>query len=198
MAREPAAPQRAAGRNLIKPKTEESSSIPPPMATKQPATGTAPPSALAESGGAAVNVRADRDGGDAAPAGRAAGPAADGDPAVTVGAGVDPWSATPWWDGTFSGPEPVTTGCGSAVPALPRPDPEPPGSAGEVSDDVGSGEGGPPGTQNPPAAAGTCLPGQGSAPAGTAKAKTPAATTDSTARTHRTSRRLHMPSNGTL
>ncbi len=181
----------------MKPKAEESSNIPPPMATKNPATGTVPASFLPESGGAAVNVRADGDGCEAAPAGRAAGPAADGDSADTVGGGVDPWPATPSWGGTLSRPEPVTTGCGSAVPWPPRPSPEPPGSAGEVADAAGSGEGGPPGTQNPPAAAGTCLPGQGSAPAGTAKAKTPAATTASTARTHRTSRRLHMPSNAT-
>jgi hypothetical protein len=182
----------------MKPKTEESSSIPPPMATRHPATGTVPDPAAPVSGGAAVNVRADRDGGDTAPAGRAARPAADGDPTDAMVAGVDPWSAAPSWDGEFSRPEPVTTGCGSAVPAPPRPDPEPAGSAGDVAEDVGSGEGGPPGTQNPPAAAGTCLPGQGSAPAGTAKARTPATTTDSTARTHRTSRRLHMPSNATL
>jgi hypothetical protein len=164
------------------------------MAIRYPATG-AVPAALRESGGAAVNVRADRDGGDYAPA---AGVAADGDPTGVVEAGIDPWSATLPWDGTFFTPEPLTTGCGSAGPWPPRPGPEPAGSAGAVADDVRSGEGGPPGTQNPPAAAGTCLPGQGSAPAGTAKARTLAATTDSTARTQRTSRWLHMPSNATL
>lgn len=159
------------------------------MAIRYPATGTVPASALRESGGAAVNVRTDRDGGDSAPAG---GVAADGDPAGAVGAGIDPW------DGTFFTPEPVTTGRVSAEPALPSTGPGPAGSSGDVAEDVGAGEGGPRETQNPPAAAGTCLSGQGAALAGIAKARTPAATKASIARTQRTSRPLHMPSNATL
>jgi hypothetical protein len=179
----------------MKPKAEESNSIPPPMAIRYPATGTVPASALRESGGAAVNVRADRDGGDSAPAG---GVAADGDPTGAVGAGIDPWPATLPWDGTFSTPEPVTTGRVSAEPALPSTGPGAAGSSGDIAEDVGAGEGGPRETQNPPAAAGTCLSGQGAALAGIAKARTPAATKASTARTQRTSRPLHMPSNATL
>lgn len=174
----------------MKPKAEESSSIPPPMAIKYPATGTDPPSALPESDGAAVNVRADRDAGDDAPAGGVTVPAIDGAAADSAGPGADPWPATLSWDGTFSAPEPGTVSFASAPPPCPRPGLA--GPAGEVSEDVSTGEGGPPETQNPPAAAGTCLSGQGAALADTAKARTPAVTTDSTARTHRTSRPLHM------
>lgn len=175
----------------MKPKAEESRSIPPPMATRYPAKGTPPASALPESGGAAVNVRAERDGcGDAGPAGDVAGFAADGGPADAAGAGADPCPATLSCDGTVSAPE--TAGCAPAGPAPPCSGPGLAGPAGAVAEDVGAGDGGPPETQKPPAAAGTCLSGQGSALAGAAKARKKAATTDSTARMQGTSRPLRM------
>lgn len=74
----------------MKPKTEESSSIPPPMAIRYPATGTVPCSALLERGGAAANVRADRDSGEGVTAGGVARAAAGCAPADVAGVGDDP------------------------------------------------------------------------------------------------------------
>lgn len=176
----------------MKPKAAESRSIPPPMAIRYPARGTVPAAALPESGGAAVNVRAERDGtGDDTLAG-VAKPAADGVPADAEGADADPRVATLSCDGRFSAAEPGTAGWVSAGPDPPWAGPGLAGPAGAVAEAVGAGEGGPPETQKPPAAAGTCLSGQGAALAGAAIPRKKAATTDSTARMQRTSRPLRM------
>jgi hypothetical protein len=184
-----ARPQRAAGRNLMKPKTEESRSIPPPRATRYPAMGAEPAPAVSDSAGAAVKVRAERDGPDAVSAGAAAAVVADGGPADAAGSGTVSWPDGLSWLGGSPALGPVagagmSTGAGAA------------GSTGEGSGAEGP-LAGPPERQDLPAAAGTCLSGQGAALTGNVRAKKPAAMTDSTARTRRTSRPLHMSSNAT-
>jgi hypothetical protein len=90
----------------MKPKTEESRSIPPPIATRYPAMGPDP--AAPESGGAAVRVRAERDGNAATPGGATV--PADGVPADAEGAGAVPSPDTVSCAGTLATPGSVTMG----------------------------------------------------------------------------------------